>query len=554
MDNIHKILDGYVNNKRGLMTKLRYDTHLTQEIINSTKFLNEDSSISERIYCLYNNIFEQPICLICGKQRKFEKMDKGYFSSCGDDKCKKEAHVVNTKKGCVNKDYKNIYEKAKKTNFERYGVYHTQSNESKFRISRDETMKKRYGTTHALQVKSIKNKQIETTIKNEIHITHQERIRNGIIKKYNSYDKYLEHKRKRNNKCGEEHKSIKNVTQRISELEFDINTYNDGVFNLTCKKCGNVVSKKRYAINQAYRDKINLCYTCNPYNFRSKLEEEVLSYIRTVYKKEIDINRQYLGSEVDILLVDDKIGIECNGVYWHSEIHKSVSYHRDKRDLLEQQGWHLIQIWEDDWNDKHKQQVIKNRLLTKLGIAKRIYARKCELRVVSKFDATTFLNNHHLYGYTNSTINIGLYFENELMTICTFSKGRNSMKTKNEDGYELIRNCTKGGYNVIGGFSKMIKYFIKTYGDNVYSYADCDWVNTINNAYIKTGFILEHKTKPTYWWAKNKRENRIKFQKHKLVAQGYDVNKTESEIMRERGYRKVYGSGNLKYRYKKGDS
>ena len=39
--------------------------------------------------------------------------------------------------------------------------------------------------------------------------------------------------------------------------------------------------------------------------------------------------------------------------------------------------------------------------------------------------------------------------------------------------------------------------------------------------------------------------------KDKLVKEGFDRNKTEMEIMNERGIHKIYDSGNLKYQYNK---
>jgi hypothetical protein len=44
-------------------------------------------------------------------------------------------------------------------------------------------------------------------------------------------------------------------------------------------------------------------------------------------------------------------------------------------------------------------------------------------------------------------------------------------------------------------------------------------------------------------------ENRIAYQKHKLVAAGYDATKTEHEIMLERGIYRIYDCGNYKYVY-----
>ena len=71
-----------------------------------------------------------------------------------------------------------------------------------------------------------------------------------------------------------------------------------------------------------------------------------------------------------------------------------------------------------------------------------------------------------------------------------------------------------------------------------------------NNNVYKNNLQLEFDsiTPPNYWWQKQqKRYNREQFQKHKLVEKGYDPNKTETEIMYELGYTKIYNSGNLKF-------
>ena len=43
------------------------------------------------------------------------------------------------------------------------------------------------------------------------------------------------------------------------------------------------------------------------------------------------------------------------------------------------------------------------------------------------------------------------------------------------------------------------------------------------------------------------RQYRFKFRKNVLVEQGFDKNKTEHQIMMERGYHCVYDCGNMKF-------
>jgi hypothetical protein len=126
------------------------------------------------------------------------------------------------------------------------------------------------------------------------------------------------------------------------------------------------------------------------------------------------------------------------------------------------------------------------------------------------------------------------------------SMGNNSI----EDAYELFRFCNKLNTTVIGGADKLLKYFIKTYKPNeIISYADRRWSQ--GQLYKKLGFEFIHNSKPNYFYINNcKREYRFKYRKDVLVKEGFDKNKTEREIMEERGFNRIYDCGNKKYIFK----
>ena len=69
--------------------------------------------------------------------------------------------------------------------------------------------------------------------------------------------------------------------------------------------------------------------------------------------------------------------------------------------------------------------------------------------------------------------------------------------------------------------------------------------------YKKLGFDFVGKTQPNYYYIiDGLRHHRFNFRKDKLVKEGYDINKTEHEIMLERKIYRIYNSGNLKFIYK----
>jgi hypothetical protein len=155
-----------------------------------------------------------------------------------------------------------------------------------------------------------------------------------------------------------------------------------------------------------------------------------------------------------------------------------------------------------------------------------------------------------LQGSTNSSIKLGLYYDDELVSVMLFNKPRLGIGV-DYDGYELTRFCNKLNTNVIGGADKLLKYFIKTYQPKqIISYADRRWSH--GELYQKLGFEETHINKPNYWYIIGKiRKHRFGFRKDFLKKQGFDTkNKTEHEIMLERKIYRIYDCGTITYKLK----
>jgi hypothetical protein len=295
------------------------------------------------------------------------------------------------------------------------------------------------------------------------------------------------------------------------------------------------------------RKKLNtiICTECSPIN-NSSSEKEILliNFIKEIYDKEIIERCRNIISpyELDIYLPNLNLAIEFNGIYWHSELHKSNNYHIIKLEKCLEKGIKLIQIFEDNWD--FKLDIIKSKIKNMLGKTEnKIYARKCEVKPITD-SIENFLNENHLQGNINSKIKLGLYYNNELVSIMTFGKLRMILgyrKNNNSNDYELLRFCNKLNYNVIGGASKLFTYFIKNYKfNNIISYADRSW--SIGNLYEKLGFKFIANTEPNYYYVGTEkiRLNRYNFRKDILVKLGYDKNKSEHEIMIERNMYRIY--------------
>jgi hypothetical protein len=124
------------------------------------------------------------------------------------------------------------------------------------------------------------------------------------------------------------------------------------------------------------------------------------------------------------------------------------------------------------------------------------------------------------------------------------------MGSKSENGtYELLRFCNKLNYSIVGGASKLFKYFVKNYNPiKIISYADRSWSK--GNLYYNLGFQFVSYTAPNYWYInRDRRYSRFNYRKDILVKEGYDSSKSEHEIMLDRGYYRIYNSGNIKFEW-----
>jgi hypothetical protein len=124
------------------------------------------------------------------------------------------------------------------------------------------------------------------------------------------------------------------------------------------------------------------------------------------------------------------------------------------------------------------------------------------------------------------------------MTFNNF-EGRKKME---EGGWNLSRFCNKIGTSVIGGASKLLKYFIKNYNPiRVVSYADKDW--SVGSLYYQLGFSNINESLPDYKYVvDNKRIHKSNFKKSKLK---YTC--TEKEYITSIGVYKIWDCGKIKF-------
>ena len=169
---------------KGIVISFRYRKERVKDLIEQTAWMPEDSSNSERLYCLLKD-YKDIYCPICGKKKKFAKINHGYYCTCNSKKCIHEWKLISAKEASKRIDYKTVFKHYKETMLKRYGVEHNWSSE-KLRENCYNTTKERYGVEHALQSKEFVEKRRDT-LSNKygtINCFELEKTKETMLKKY----------------------------------------------------------------------------------------------------------------------------------------------------------------------------------------------------------------------------------------------------------------------------------------------------------------------------------------------------------------------------------
>lgn len=526
-----------------------------------------------------------------------------------NDKIKKEAiKSQQDKHGGIGFGSNEINNKIKRTMLEKYGVEHTsQSIEIRNKI-RENNLKK-YGVSSPTQLKIIQDKIAQTSLERYGVRRYSQTIEFKNKTKQSSLAKYgvtnvfksniIKDKIKKTNleKYGVsnamQNEHIKNKVKSTCLEKYGATNYNSSIYGIASKindasKINEFIDFKsntrEYLVNHYHSDITlsqlstdlgvdiaTVCVYINNNDCRdlinyqmSNIEHEIISFIKSL-KDDINIihnDRNVISPlELDIYLPDYNFAIECNPSITHNSSiidpwggdPKHYLYHKEKSDKCREAGIDLFHVFGWEW--KHKQDIIKSMIKNRLGLTdRRIYARNTKVIEVDFKTSVNFLNENHLQGMLSAPIRLGLVDSNsELVSLMTFGKVRSTIGQGANNEYELSRFCNKLNTGVIGGASKLLSYYLKTYNTPLISFSDN--AHTTGKLYNNLKFKRDHDVSPRYTWVDPISEltiNRLKTQKHNLRKLFNDdtidiENKTEKEIMLEHGYVQVYDAGLTKW-------
>lgn len=428
--------------------------------------------------------------------------------------------TLSTKINMTDEEKRIANEKREATNLERYGVKNAfQADEKKEKIK--QTNLERYGVENCSQNPEITRKQILGKIRSTYKLTPEmEQI----------YDK----------------KDVERFTKLVESLNLEQPTRISIAAKLGVSYSAIVNMLIYLGLDDQYYSPENSSYD----------EEEMVDFIKSLGIDEIETQNKTLlepnsyhnaRRSIDIVLHEYKLGIEMDGIRYHSEFSggKDKRYHQKKTDELEAKGYRLLHIFSNEWYNPTKKEIWKSIIRSKLGkIENKVHARKCVIDpAIEVSEAREFLNENHLSGFSAAKQHIGLYHDNELVGVLSIGKSR-----FHKDENEIIRFATKCNTSITGAFSKMIRHINPELKQNLISYADRRF-STRNCIYSQFATEISQ-TEPSWWgFSKNSElHHRLKFQKHILMQDPrWDDNKSTDDNFIAMGYDRIWDCGNWKY-------
>lgn len=320
----------------------------------------------------------------------------------------------------------------------------------------------------------------------------------------------------------------------IFETITDLNTYRNKRHRMQfrCKTCNCIQEKTIKMLLNA-----PMCFTCHPRESFAQLE--MYEFVKSIAPDALLSDRKAITpKELDIYAPGKRLGIEYDGLYWHSELHKDNDYASYKLSLCKSAGVSFMGIFEDEWRDKRP--IVESLIRHRLGVFDdRIGARECIVEEVGVPERRAFMNAHHLDGDAVSSVAFCLRKGD---IIAAMSLRKPFHKSKHEGVYEVARFCTLPNVSVPGALSRLTKHALawaKSQGAvGLLTYVDQRI--GVGHGYINAGFSSSHVTKPRFWWT----DFVHRYDRFSTKADS-ERGMTQAEVAAEKGVVMIHGCPNV---------
>ena len=483
--------------------------------------------------------FQNPDCIAQSKQTRYRKYNK--YTSPKFDK-----YMQNRTKEEMSKSSK----KSIQTFFKRYGykgtiVKYIENETEEQKIKRINNIQKSQSSKSIEEKQQMVNKvKIMKAIKyNDPHYNNSEKAVKTNLERYKVENIFQSKKLMRNaynKKYGVNYPSQIHLSARTLNITANEQNYKDYIQTLPEESRNVTFVTNDLGISYSYFFTLRHKYNCEnliKLNNISNLENDIIQLLKSLNTTYELHNRQIIPPlELDFYIANKNLAIECNGNYWHSNSERlDKNYHHNKSRLCEEKGIRLIHIWEYEWYNERQRFILENIIKNALGInGHKLYARKLDIEVRPSNTMKEFFEKNNIQGFRGGKFAIclvdkkqgdydllGNYIEGTGKVYMAYMMGK-AFFGKGKYEWEVIRGATELGYTIVGGASKIFKYFIKTYNPrNCVYYIDYNYFNgnSLKNL-PKMEFIKTQSSFKNYFVKEHCVRNRDPMH-HKEIISGY---------------------------------
>jgi len=462
-----------------------------------------------------------------------------------------------------------VAEKKRQTNLQKFGGHPMHSPEH--RQKQKDTILEHYGVDNPSKSSVVKEKMRDTFRKNygtdnpSKNKAVIEKIRNKANTKFASpaeRDSILSKRRETNlERFGSINNSCSHISSEILVLIKDLDwlTHQHFVLKKSIQQIADELGVSPTPILKFLASNDVELIRYNNIDELSSIHADILSFLNLLYSGEILINNRTLArpKEIDLYLPDAKLAIEVDGVYWHTErAGKTKDYHLSKTTVCEENNVQLLHIYDIEWLNQIKQEIVKSEITRRLGQSVVLNANSSEVKIeeLTESACLEFFNQNHIHGscqLTNDSLSLGLFFDDVLVSAAIIEKSGSL--------FELLRYCDLCNFLVTDGLNRLLTFAAETHNINqLITYVDRRWVSNIDtnnvnstspvNPYMCAGFVATKILEPEYKYVKG---DVILDQATELsdCLLKFDENLNECDNMQSNGFYRLWDCGKIKYEW-----